>query len=179
LWDQFHAAAESVNTKLGDILAINQNVPLAEFQEPEQDREQCAFFGSSAVNVVELGLMRMLTSLRTGFSGRQGTVVQDNDVVNLGEEGGYLGDQDTGLAMKSVEETFLEDGAPNMGVESSKGVIQQVDVRIGIESMGQGKTGLLAAGQVSTTFDDLTRDTVGKVLKVSGEGSAPIARLSR
>jgi len=93
-------------------------------------------------------------------------------VVNLGEEVESLGDQETSLAVKGVEEAFLEDGAPNAWVESSEGIIQQVDIGVGVDSTGQGKTGLLATGQVGTTLDYLAGNAVGETLEVSNKGSS-------
>ena len=60
---------------------------------------------------------------------------------------------------------------PNAWIESGEGVIQQVDVGVGVDSTGQGKTGPLAAGQVATPLDELTDKTVGEALNVSSEGS--------
>ena len=116
-----------------------------------------------AVLTVELGVGSLLGN---------GTVVQDDDVVSLGKEVECLGDQDTSLAVESVEETFLEDGTSNARVEGSEGVVQQVDVGIGVDGTGQGKTGLLATGQVGTTLDDLTGNTVGETLEVRSKGSS-------
>ena len=93
-------------------------------------------------------------------------------MVNLGEEVESLGDQETSLAVKGVEEAFLEDGAPNAWVESSEGIIQQVDIGVGVDSTGQGKTGLLATGQVGTTLDYLAGNAVGETLEVSNKGSS-------
>lgn len=71
----------------------------------------------------------------------------------------------TGLATESVEETFSEAGASNAWVKSGEGIVQDV----GMDSTGQGKTGLLATGQVGTTFDDFASDTIGQTLKVSDD----------
>jgi len=106
-----------------------------------------------------------------------GTIVQDDDMVDLWKEAESLGDQYTGLAVECVEEAFLEDGAPNARVEGSEGVIQQVDVGVGVDSTSQGKTGLLSTGQVGTTLDDLTGNTVRETLEVGGEGSGAYGTL--
>ena len=65
----------------------------------------------------------LAVELSVGSLLSDGTVVQDDDVVNLGKEAEGLGNQNTSLAMESVEETFLEDGASNTWVEGSKGII--------------------------------------------------------
>ena len=124
---------------------------------------------NSIDHLAELAILAVELSVGSLLS--NGTVVQDDDMVNLGEEAESLGDQETSLAMEGVEETLLEDGASNAWIESSEGVIQQVDVGVGVDSTGQGKTGLLTTGQVSAALDDLTGDTVGETLEISGEGS--------
>jgi hypothetical protein len=91
-------------------------------------------------------------------------------VVDLGKVVERLGDQNASLAVKGVEKALLENCATNARVESSEGVVQQIDVGIGINGTGQGKTGLLTTGQVRTTLDDLTGNTIGEAFKISGEG---------
>ena len=80
-----------------------------------------------AVLAVELGIGPLLDN---------STIVQDDDVINLRKEAESLSDQNTGPAVESVEDAFLEDGASNAWVESSKGIIQQVDVGVGVDSAG-------------------------------------------
>lgn len=44
-----------MDTRVGDILVINQNVTLAKLQEPEQDREQCTLSESSTADDIHYG----------------------------------------------------------------------------------------------------------------------------
>ena len=60
----------------------------------------------------------------------------------------------------------------NSWVESSKRVIQQIDVGVDVDCTSQGETGLLATGQVGTTLCNLAGNAVRETFEVSSEGSS-------
>ena len=60
----------------------------------------------------------------------------------------------------------------NAWIESSNGVIQQVNVGVGVDGTSQRETGLLATGQVGTTLGNLAGNAVRETLEVSSEGGS-------
>ena len=167
-----------MNTKLGDVFAIDQNVPLAELQKPEQGREQCALSGPSTANDEHsgAGLDADVDVLENGLLGATGVgslnTLEDDLTAGWpcafsrvsGQVGGSILGKFLGVLLKTL------DGA-HLGLDGSGGLDQQVhDVS---ESSCVGQSGAELGGVHDlcglSEHSDGEDDQSGEELHAEGE----------
>jgi hypothetical protein len=101
------------------------------------------------------------------------TVLEDNNLVHLGQEGDPVGHQDPGLSSQRAArpQHVVKNVLAHMRVHSGQRVVQQVDVRVSVDCPRQGDSLFLAARQVNTLVADLCVVTVGKDVYVGSQGA--------
>ena len=74
-----------------------------------------------------------------------------------------MGHQDDRLAPERLLNALLKDVPPHVGVHGRQGVVQQVDVMVGVDGAGQADPLPLPPGEVEAPLPDLRTGAKGTV----------------
>ena len=83
--------------------------------------------------------------------------------------GELVGHNDARLALQAPLEHVLEDVRPHVHVDGGEGVVEKVDVTVGVAGAGQADPLLLPSGKVDAAVADLDLVAAFKDLQVAGQ----------
>ena len=84
----------------------------------------------------------------------------DVDIVNIGQEVKGVGDEDSGLSLKTCLKYVLEDCFPYVRVQGGKRIIENLDIRVTVDSATDIQSLLLSARELCAPSTDCGFKTI-------------------